>query len=279
MVEKRRSPVGDSPPEAQRRKKLSTRPDAEPMDVETPRSPRISSNSEPPAAPEGAKRSPSIKTELPMLVFHDRFQVLDLSSTRFMTAVKKDARDAAWRLIWQPKSPTNEAFVGVFVELVEQELQTPRLAELTIVLLNQGGQPPVIKHTSVHEFSKENPEFGMNQFVQRSEILNPSNKFLDQDGKVEIEVQLSFVEEAGEAELEKGNETLHSTISPSQETTLETTQQVLAYDSKEETGMVGLKNQGATCYLNSLLQTLFHLRAFRQVVYETPTAQEDTNDS
>uniref|UniRef100_A0AAV1U0R9 ubiquitinyl hydrolase 1 n=1 Tax=Peronospora matthiolae TaxID=2874970 RepID=A0AAV1U0R9_9STRA len=56
-------------------------------------------------------------------------------------------------------------------------------------------------------------------------------------------------------------------------------QDLHSYDSKEETGMVGLKNQGATCYLNSLLQTLFHLRAFRQMVYETSTAQEDTNNS
>ena len=29
--------------------------------------------------------------------------------------------------------------------------------------------------------------------------------------------------------------------------------------------------QGATCYLNSLLQTLFHTRLFRRVVYEVPT--------
>uniref|UniRef100_K3WE28 Ubiquitin carboxyl-terminal hydrolase n=1 Tax=Globisporangium ultimum (strain ATCC 200006 / CBS 805.95 / DAOM BR144) TaxID=431595 RepID=K3WE28_GLOUD len=57
------------------------------------------------------------------------------------------------------------------------------------------------------------------------------------------------------------------------------THQFLAYDSKQETGMVGLKNQGATCYMNSLLQTLFHLRAFRQVVYDTPSEKEDTNDS
>lgn len=37
------------------------------------------------------------------------------------------------------------------------------------------------------------------------------------------------------------------------------------YDSKQETGFVGLKNQGATCYLNSLLQSLYFTNAFRKV--------------
>jgi ubiquitin carboxyl-terminal hydrolase 7 len=47
-----------------------------------------------------------------------------------------------------------------------------------------------------------------------------------------------------------------------------------SYDSKKETGMVGLKNQGATCYLNSLLQSLYFTNAFRQAVYQIPTAEE-----
>ncbi|KAF2235914.1 ubiquitin carboxyl-terminal hydrolase 21 [Viridothelium virens] len=46
------------------------------------------------------------------------------------------------------------------------------------------------------------------------------------------------------------------------------------YDSKKETGMVGLKNQGATCYLNSLLQSLYFTTAFRKAVYQIPTEQE-----
>jgi len=37
--------------------------------------------------------------------------------------------------------------------------------------------------------------------------------------------------------------------------------------AKSTTGFVGLKNQGATCYLNSLLQTLFFLPEVRDLVY------------
>ncbi|EAY06298.1 Clan CA, family C19, ubiquitin hydrolase-like cysteine peptidase [Trichomonas vaginalis G3] len=53
--------------------------------------------------------------------------------------------------------------------------------------------------------------------------------------------------------------------------TPQTNYAVSTVSSKDETGFVGLHNQGATCYLNSLLQTLYTLPAFRKVVYEMPT--------
>eukprot|EP00048_Salpingoeca_helianthica_P014812 m.223684 g.223684 ORF g.223684 m.223684 type:complete len:1224 (+) comp16297_c0_seq1:475-4146(+) len=40
------------------------------------------------------------------------------------------------------------------------------------------------------------------------------------------------------------------------------------YDRLSDTGFVGLANQGATCYLNSLLQTLFMTPEFRNALYE-----------
>ncbi|CAR27807.1 ZYRO0D07062p [Zygosaccharomyces rouxii] len=51
------------------------------------------------------------------------------------------------------------------------------------------------------------------------------------------------------------------------------------YDSKKMTGYVGFRNQGATCYLNSLLQSYFFTKYFRRLVYQIPTSQENPKDS
>lgn len=46
------------------------------------------------------------------------------------------------------------------------------------------------------------------------------------------------------------------------------------WDSKKYTGMVGIENLGATCYLNALLQMLFHVNKFRAAVYALPHCDE-----
>ncbi|KAF9182032.1 hypothetical protein BGZ51_005004 [Haplosporangium sp. Z 767] len=51
------------------------------------------------------------------------------------------------------------------------------------------------------------------------------------------------------------------------------------YDSKAMTGYVGLKNQGATCYMNSLLQSLFFTNFFRKAVFDIPTADDEPSKS
>eukprot|EP01059_Diplonema_ambulator_P000192 TRINITY_DN10167_c0_g1_i1.p1 TRINITY_DN10167_c0_g1~~TRINITY_DN10167_c0_g1_i1.p1 ORF type:complete len:1163 (+),score=390.06 TRINITY_DN10167_c0_g1_i1:64-3552(+) len=48
-----------------------------------------------------------------------------------------------------------------------------------------------------------------------------------------------------------------------------------SYSSKSSTGCVGLRNQGATCYLNSLIQTLMHLTYFRKAIYDMPIGDDE----
>lgn len=52
-----------------------------------------------------------------------------------------------------------------------------------------------------------------------------------------------------------------------------------SYDSKKVTGYVGLQNQGATCYMNSLFQSLYFTNSFRKAVYQIPTENDQPTKS
>lgn len=51
------------------------------------------------------------------------------------------------------------------------------------------------------------------------------------------------------------------------------------WPSRDATGYSGLLNEGATCYINSLLQSLFCTNEFRHIIYGIPIESEDFNDS
>lgn len=88
-----------------------------------------------------------------------------------------------------------------------------------------------------HQFNVRESDWGFTSFMPLQDLYDPSRAFLVNDTLIlEADVNVRKVLD------------------------------YWAYDSKKETGFVGLKTQGATCYMNSLLQTLYHLAYFRKVL-------------
>lgn len=53
----------------------------------------------------------------------------------------------------------------------------------------------------------------------------------------------------------------------------------LPYDSKKMTGYVGMRNQGATCYMNSVLQSFFLTNKLRRAVFQIDTTGDQEENS
>ncbi|KAF2599262.1 hypothetical protein F2Q68_00007126 [Brassica cretica] len=105
---------------------------------------------------------------------------------------------------------------------------------------------PICGAETQHQFNARESDWGFTSFMPLSELYDPSRGYLANDTVyIEAEVVVRKVLD------------------------------YWSYDSKKETGFVGLKNQGATCYMNSLLQTLYHIPYFRKAVYHMPTTEND----
>jgi ubiquitin carboxyl-terminal hydrolase 7 len=99
-----------------------------------------------------------------------------------------------------------------------------------------------------HKFTKAENDRGFARLIALEELLNEERGFVVGD-KLEIHTFVSI----RRVEMSRMMEPR------------------ISYDSKKETGFVGLKNQGATCYMNSLLQFFFHIPRLREAVYNMPT--------
>ncbi|KAI1079311.1 cysteine proteinase [Whalleya microplaca] len=113
-------------------------------------------------------------------------------------------------------------------------------------------------HTAHHRFTKEESDWGFTRFLELRKMFQQpwdnSGRPLVENDAVNITAYVRIVEDETGVLWHNFNN----------------------YDSKKETGYVGLKNQGATCYLNSLLQSLYFTNAFRKAVYEIPTAEDES---
>ncbi|KAI4988691.1 ubiquitin C-terminal hydrolase 12-like isoform X2 [Hordeum vulgare subsp. vulgare] len=153
-----------------------------------------------------------------------------------------------WRVLIFPKG-NNVDHLSMYLDVADSgnlPYGWSRYAQFSLAIVNQIHQKYTARKDTQHQFNARESDWGFTSFMPLSELYDPSRGYLVNDTVVvEAEVAVRKMVD------------------------------YWTYDSKKETGYVGLKNQGATCYMNSLLQTLYHMPYFRKAVYHMPTTEND----
>ncbi|XP_012866668.1 PREDICTED: ubiquitin carboxyl-terminal hydrolase 7 [Dipodomys ordii] len=163
-------------------------------------------------------------------------------------------RNLPWKIMVMPRfypDRPHQKSVGFFLQCNAESDSTSWSchAQAVLKIINYRDDEKSFSRRISHLFFHKENDWGFSNFMAWSEVTDPEKGFIDDD-KVTFEV---FVQ----ADAPHG----------------------VAWDSKKHTGYVGLKNQGATCYMNSLLQTLFFTNQLRKAVYMMPTEGDDSSKS
>ncbi|KAG8078101.1 hypothetical protein GUJ93_ZPchr0007g5357 [Zizania palustris] len=154
-----------------------------------------------------------------------------------------------WRVIIFPTG-NHVAYLSMYLDVADANLLPHgwnKYAQFSLAVINQLDNNYSLRKEATYHFSIQGRDRGFTSFMPLEDLYDLNKGYVVNDQCIiEAEVVVRRV-------VDYSN-----------------------YDSKKETGYVGLKNQGATCYLNSLLQTLYHIPYFRRAVYHMPTMENDT---
>ncbi|XP_078172392.1 ubiquitin C-terminal hydrolase 12-like isoform X4 [Carex rostrata] len=153
-----------------------------------------------------------------------------------------------WRVLIFPKGNNVDHF-SMYLDVADSTSLPygwSRFAQFSLAVVNQIHPKLTVRKETQHQFNARESDWGFTSFMPLSEVYDHGKGYL-----------------------------LNDTLVVEAEVTVRKMLDYWSYDSKKETGFVGLKNQGATCYMNSLLQTLYHIPYFRKAVYHMPTTEND----
>ncbi|KAF2816307.1 cysteine proteinase [Mytilinidion resinicola] len=164
-----------------------------------------------------------------------------------------------WRILFFPFG-NNVDFASFYLEQGFEDKKVPEdwyaCVQFMLVLWNPNDPTMLVQHQATHRFTADEGDWGFTRFAELRKLY--ASQWEDRNRPM--------------VENESCNVTAYVRVLKDPTGVL--WHNFINYDSKKETGMVGLKNQGATCYLNSLLQSLYFTTAFRKAVYQIPTEKE-----
>lgn len=169
-----------------------------------------------------------------------------------------------WRILFFPSGNAVDC-VSLYLEHgFNEENKVPdgwySCVSFGLVLWNPREPTNFASHMANHRFTKDEGDWGFTRFA-------------------ELRRSFTVTEENQRPMIEDGCANITAYVRVYKDPTGVLWHNFINYDSKKETGYVGLKNQGATCYLNSLLQSLYFSTEFRRAVYQIPTEGEEPTNS
>ncbi|TDL15584.1 cysteine proteinase [Rickenella mellea] len=173
-----------------------------------------------------------------------------------------------WRILLFPfgntvAAPNSNVSVSVFLDYADPN-RTPdgwhACAQFALVTSNPHDPTIYTESHSHHRFTSEQPDWG---FIRFSAL---QNLFSVKEGHTRptIEGESADITVFVRVLKDPTGVLWHNFVN---------------YDSKKETGYVGMINHGATGYMNTLLQSLYCIRDFRKAVYEIPTEDDRPTES
>ncbi|KAF8376841.1 hypothetical protein HHK36_031489 [Tetracentron sinense] len=172
-----------------------------------------------------------------------------------------------WRVCIFPKG-NDVNHLSMYLNFEDSEnlpFGSSRYAQFSLAVVNQIHNKYTVRKDIHHQFNARESVWGVTLFMPLSELYDLGRGYLVNDTCiVEAKVAVRIMEyRTYDSKKDTGGVGLKN-------------QGATSYmNSKKETGFVGLKNQGATSYMNSLLQTLYHIPYFRKAVYHMPTTEND----
>ncbi|CCV00636.1 unnamed protein product [Malassezia sympodialis ATCC 42132] len=171
-----------------------------------------------------------------------------------------------WRILLFPFGNSNGQpydMVSVYLDYADNEDTPPgwhACAQFALVISNPNDPTLFSSSQAHHRFTAEEMDWGFtrfNEFRKLTTAVEPNTRPIIEDDKAVVSAYVRVLKDPTGV-------LWHNFIN---------------YDSKKETGYVGIKNQGATCYMNSLLQSLYFTNYFRRAVYQIPTEQDVPTES
>ncbi len=199
-------------------------------------------------------------------------------SGRAESRILTDSKGFQWRILLfsNGNEPKNAGHISVFLKLQKPGSMPPgcRARQLHIdfavlhtmdikrSMRSEGG--PIFYSFPLNT---SNIDYGLPRGFSRANLLQNPRDYMSEGGYIVVSVKAEDIGGGGTISQQAKRFDQVSTTEPAQGQNGE----LLKYESGS---MVGLRNQGATCYMNSLLQTLFHIRQLRKAVYSMPTEDE-----